>query len=82
MTPASSYATLAPREPARAQSERRFELRCADVVPVRCEEIFCAHCASEAIGLACEHGKLIHGFTPGWYTPERLVLMAGTVTER
>lgn len=30
----------------------------------------------------CEHGEHTHGYTPAWYSPERLAAMAKLVRER
>jgi predicted small metal-binding protein len=59
-----------------------FELRCADVQPVRCGVELRAASAEELLGLACEHGARAHGFTPAWYSSSRLAAMAATVRRR
>jgi hypothetical protein len=38
--------------------------------------------ARAVVVLACEHGALAHGFTGVWYSPKRLAVMAGAVTQR
>jgi hypothetical protein len=79
-------ATLVPREgalpPGRAPFSPRFELRCADVHPVRCDEALRSSSPRELVARACAHGASAHGFTPAWYSPERVAAMAGAVTER
>jgi hypothetical protein len=57
-----------------------FEVRCADVHPVECEEALRAPSAHGLVALACEHGGLVHGFTPVWYSSERLASIAAAVT--
>jgi hypothetical protein len=71
-------ATPAPKE----QMRPTFELRCADVHPVGCEEALRARSAHDLVALACEHGGLVHGFTPVWYSSERLASIAAAVTAR
>ena len=34
----------------------------------------------EVVALACEHGKLVHGFTAVYYSAERLAAIAAAVT--
>jgi hypothetical protein len=79
-------ATLVPRDgalpPRRAPFSQRFELRCADVHPVRCDEALRSSSPRELVARACAHGASAHGFTPAWYSPERVAAMAGAVTER
>jgi hypothetical protein len=53
-----------------------LELRCSDVHPHGCSEILCARSPSALVDLACEHGSRVHGFTPAWYSPSRLAVMA------
>ena len=77
-------ATLAPREPvravARASLPQRFEVRCADVHALSCEETLRAERFTDVVALACQHGALLHGFTPAWYSRQRLALIARAVT--
>jgi predicted small metal-binding protein len=70
------------RPPARAPSRRRFELRCADVHAVGCNEMLRAASLRAVVARACEHGALAHGFTAVWYSPKRLAVMAEAVTQR
>jgi hypothetical protein len=70
------------RRPPRTPLRPTFELRCADVHPVGCEEALRARSAHDLVALACEHGGLVHGFTPVWYSSERLASIAAAVTAR
>ena len=70
------------RQPARVSSRPRFELRCADIHRVGCNDMLRAASARGVVALACEHGALAHGFTRVWYSPKRLAVMAGAVTQR
>jgi hypothetical protein len=74
--------TPAPKGPARRPSRPTFELRCADVHPVECEEALRSRSAHDLVALACEHGGLVHGFTPVWYSSERLASIAAAITAR
>ena len=58
-----------------------FVLRCADVHATDCEATLRAERLSDVVALACEHGALVHGFTPVWYCAERLAFIASVVTE-
>ena len=74
MTPVGSYRSAsAPLPPA-------FEVRCADIHPGSCQQVLRAPRPGEVVALACEHGKLVHGFTAVWYSPQRLAVMAAAVT--
>jgi hypothetical protein len=64
----------------RAPFPRRFELRCDDAHPVRCEVTFRSSMREQLIDEACAHGANDHGFTSGWYSVERLAAMADAVT--
>jgi hypothetical protein len=70
----------APTEPVRRPWRPTFELRCADVHPLGCEESLRARSAHDLVALACEHGGLAHGFTPVWYSAERLASIAAAIT--
>ena len=63
-------------------SRRRFELCCADVYPLGCNELLHAGRAGELFRIACEHGARVHGFTPAWYSPQRLAVIAAVVAHR
>jgi hypothetical protein len=80
----SRFARPAPAEPgrplARAPVPQAFELRCADVHRAGCEAAFRARRVSDVVALACEHGALVHGYTPAWYSSERLAIIASAVT--
>ena len=77
-------AALGPSEPslrpARAPLPPAFEVRCADIHPGRCEQVLRAPRADDVVALACEHGKLVHGFTAVYYSAERLAAIAAAVT--
>ena len=55
-----------------AGTSRQLRLRCADVHPVHCDAEWTAPSASELVAIAVEHGAHAHGFTPRWYTAERI----------
>jgi hypothetical protein len=61
---------------------RRFELRCADVHPFGCQAALRAETLIDMVALACEHGALVHGLTPAWYSPERLQVIEEAGTQR
>jgi hypothetical protein len=52
------------------------ELCCADVHPHGCEEMLQARQPSELVEIARQHGASVHGFTPAWYSLERLASIA------
>lgn len=56
-----------------------FELCCADVHPQGCAEMLQAPDSGELVEIAREHGARVHGFTPAWYSPQRLASMAAVV---
>ena len=84
MTPASSVSPVMSPDDAAAlrRSRPTSELRCADVHPFGCEEALRAPSAHGLVSLACEHGGLAHGFTPAWYSSERLASIAAAITMR
>jgi hypothetical protein len=53
-----------------------FELCCADVHPYGCTERLQARRLSDLVEIAREHGASAHGFTPVWYSQQRLASMA------
>jgi predicted small metal-binding protein len=59
-----------------------FELRCADVHPVRCDEAMRSANRDELLARAREHGERAHGFTSVWYSAGRLAAMAKAVRAR
>ncbi len=69
-------AALAPSERALRPA---FEVRCADVHPGGCGTALRAERSSDVVALACEHGALVHGLTPVWYSAERLAAIAAVV---
>ena len=56
-----------------------FELCCADVHPQGCAEMLQARRLSDLVEIAREHGARVHGFTPVWYSEQRLASMAAVV---
>ena len=50
----------------------QVNLRCADVHPVRCDAKWVGPNANDLVARAVEHGAAAHGFTPAWYTPNRI----------
>lgn len=75
-------ASVVSGSPAGPMAPRTFELRCRDVHPAGCDQTVRADGFQTVIALACEHGALAHGFTPAWYSSERLHAMGDEVTER
>jgi hypothetical protein len=68
--------------PPRVSFPDMFGLWCAEVHPVRCEVRLRAASLESLVILACEHGAIAHGFTPCWYSSQRLASMAEIVTQR
>jgi len=60
-------------------SPTHFELRCAQVHPFGCEELFSATSVGDVVACACAHGARVHGFTPVFYSRERLAAMTDSV---
>jgi hypothetical protein len=56
-----------------------FEVRCADVHSPGCDQALRARRPDDVVGLAREHGALVHGFTPAWYSKQRLALLAAAI---
>ena len=61
-------------------SDPGLELQCADVLPVRCEVSWRSTSRDGLVTLACAHGQSVHGFTPAWYSRERIDIMTAAVT--
>lgn len=57
-----------------------FQLRCADVLAVCCDASWRATSREALVHLACAHGASVHGFTPVWYSRERVDAMYAAVT--
>jgi hypothetical protein len=55
---------------------QRFELRCGDVHPVRCNVALHAVTREDLTRRMCAHGAIVHGFTPTWYHPGRVATIA------
>ena len=68
--------------PGRALLPQMFELRCADVHPVRCDESMSSADHEELVARTREHGERAHGFTAVWYSAGRLAAMAEAVKPR
>ncbi|MGZ6707306.1 MAG: hypothetical protein ACXVFN_10225 [Solirubrobacteraceae bacterium] len=65
------------------QASCTFEVCCRDVHPAGgCDQTVRADGFQAVIALACEHGAFAHGFTPAWYSAERLHTIADAVAER
>ena len=60
--------------------DSNFQLRCADVLPVRCDVSWRSASRDDLVPLACAHGASVHGFTPVWYSRERIDVMKAAVT--
>ena len=56
-----------------------FQLRCADVHPTACDQTLRAQRPDHVVELAREHGALVHGFTPVWYSTQRLAIIAAAI---
>ncbi len=50
----------------------RLSLRCTEVHPVSCDAAWSSPSAAELVARAIDHGARAHGFTPAWYTHERI----------
>jgi hypothetical protein len=61
--------------------QRVLKLHCAEVHSCRCEAVFSSTDPSKLVELARHHGARVHGFTPAFYSPERLAAMARAATE-
>jgi predicted small metal-binding protein len=48
------------------------EVRCADVHPVRCNVALRASSNEALTERVCAHGATVHGFTPVWYSRDRI----------
>lgn len=48
------------------------EVRCADVHPVRCNVALRASSDEVLTDRVRDHGASVHGFTPIWYSRERI----------
>jgi predicted small metal-binding protein len=68
--------------PGRSLLPQVFELWCADVHPVCCDETLRAASLEELLACTREHGERAHGFTAVWYSAERLAAIAEAVTAR
>ena len=66
--------------PASAPLPPAFEVRCADIHPGACGQVLRSPRPGDVVPLACEHGKLTHGFTAVCYSAARLAAIAAAVT--
>jgi hypothetical protein len=57
-----------------------LHLRCADVLPVLCDASWHLPRQEDLVARAHAHGGTAHGYTPVWYSAERLAAMAQAVT--
>ena len=57
-----------------------LELRCSDVHPVTCDVRLRSFDPLDLRRLACEHGARAHGFTPAWYSAERIAAIAAATS--
>ena len=55
---------------------RICEVRCADVHPVRCKVALRATSNEALTDRVRAHGASVHGFTPVWYSGERIARIA------
>jgi hypothetical protein len=60
----------------------RFEVPCAELHPIRCEVRLHAANVDGLLDRAREHGMFDHGFTPAWYSSERLSAMAYVIARQ
>ena len=52
------------------------EVRCADVHPVQCKVALRASSNAALTDCVRAHGASVHGFTPAWYSQERMAGIA------
>ncbi len=65
---------MTPEEP------HNCEVRCADVHPVQCKVALRASSNEALTDCVRAHGASVHGFTPAWYSRERMAGIA-VITE-
>ena len=58
------------------------EVRCADVHPVRCDVALRASTRHVLSDRVRAHGAIVHGFTPVWYTRDRMDSISEAYTTR
>ena len=56
------------------------EVRCADVHPVRCNVALRASSDEALTDRVRAHGASVHGFTPVWYSRERIAAITDAST--
>jgi predicted small metal-binding protein len=54
------------------EQRHKFELRCGEVHPVRCNVVIRAMSREDVTRRMRAHGAIVHGFTPSWYQPARI----------
>jgi hypothetical protein len=69
------------RPAARAPFPHSFMLRCADAHPVRCGEEWHSSSPDQLVATATAHGTSAHGFTPAWYSPQRIAAIMRAVAD-
>ena len=77
----SGGAAATARVASRVSFPHVFELRCAELHPVRCDARLSAPDLEGLVIRVREHGASAHGFTPAWYSRGRLAAMAELVTQ-
>jgi hypothetical protein len=75
LAPASDAAVWAP-----SPFTPEYQLRCSDVLPIRCDASWRSSRPDDVINSARRHGASVHGFTQAWYDADRLTAMAQQVT--
>ena len=58
------------------------EVRCADVPPVQCKVALHASSSEALTDRVRAHGARVHGFTPAWYSQERIAGITATADAR
>ena len=58
------------------EAPQTCEVRCADVHPVQCKVALRASSNGALTDRVRAHGASVHGFTPAWYSRERMAGIA------
>jgi predicted small metal-binding protein len=64
------------------QALQRYAVTCGDVHPVRCNVMLRASNGGTLTDRVRAHGASAHGFTPVWYTRERIIAISGACAKR